>query len=277
MPEASVPTEGAAVEEAAAVGEVEAAAASLMRTVAPLDRGAAASVSDVARVKAAIARLEAAAPPTIDRGAEFELLESIAGRWRLCYSSTFAEGRGGGELAALSQGFTGAPPGLGAVYQDIRFDAAKGEWFLDNLVALSGPTPPLPELRAKLVHRVSATRDELSIQFEETTLRVSGLKGKVSLPGPQRLLRGAQFHLLPAAPEPARNVLEQALGALSDAPQTLASLPFVGEAVAAAERFEREASNVRVTALGAGVRVTRSQLGEVRVFTLDVTSGRPAF
>lgn len=271
---------------AAAGGEelIHAAATALLSATAGLDRGSAATSAEAARVDAvagAFERICASTSGYIPTGEA--LLEAIQGRWRLVYSSTFARVTTGGEarLAGLSQGFSGAPPGLGAVFQDIRRDA-KGEWYLDNLVTLRGPLPlplplpvPLPpqlrapSARATLIHKLSADPGEstLKIVFEETVVRLSGVSGKVALPGPQRLLRGARYHLVPSAPEGAvRDAASAALNALESAPAGVAALPLLGSAAAELERLERDASELDVVALGAGVRVTRSRLGELRVF-----------
>ena len=259
------------------------AATALLSATAGLDRGAAATASEAARVSAAADVFERTCVATSGQIPTGEtLLEAIEGRWRLVYSSTFARvtTSGNARPAALSQGFSGAPPGLGAVFQDIRRDSKKGEWFLDNLVTLRAPAPPAlpvqlppqmrnPAVRATLAHKLSAEQGEstLRIVFEETVVRLTGVRGKVELPGPQRLLRGARYHLVPSAPEgAARDAATAVLDALEGAPAAAAGLPLLGDAAKELERFERDASELDVVGLGAGVLVTRSRLGELRVF-----------
>ena len=105
----------------------------LVKVLAALDRGVAASDDDRAFVDDLIDDLERAAD--VPRDASLE--KALDGEWRLAYSSTFAGEQPG------SQGFTGAPgqgaPGvsLGAVYQRLNAELKT----CDNVVCLRSPLP----------------------------------------------------------------------------------------------------------------------------------------
>ena len=183
----------AAPEASVAQFEVAAAKASLLRLVASLDRGAAASPSDRLAVDAAVAALERSARgvPQLNAAAAPEAFsEALSGLWRLVYSSTFA-GEGPG-----SQGFTGAP-GAGTplrllgVFQRISTRRKT----LDNIVELRVPAPfPLPggvTVVATLAHSLEATGETgVRIEFTEVQLRLRGVKGArpLALPSPLKAL-----------------------------------------------------------------------------------------
>lgn len=128
---AAAPTMLFALREAPAVSLAK---SSLLSAIAGLDRGAAATPSDVAAVDAAIAALEAAG--AAEEASAAPLDTRLAGKWRLVYSSTFAG------VQAGSQGFRGPPGGgtpvrLGPVYQRIQPNAQR----LDNILELVVPGP----------------------------------------------------------------------------------------------------------------------------------------
>ena len=191
----------AAADSSAADAAVEAAVAArkaaLLRLVAPLDRGAAATPSDRAAVDAAVAALESAArhaPARLNAAAEgadaASFGEALSGLWRLVYSSTFA-GDGPG-----TQGFTGAP-GAGTPLRLLGV-AQRVSWrkrTLDNVVELRVPAPfPLPggvTVVATLAHALEATGGcGVRIEFTELQLRTRGVKGArpLQLPSPLRAL-----------------------------------------------------------------------------------------
>lgn len=183
----------------AAGDAVEAAKVWLLLTLASLDRGAAATASDVACVDAAVAALEALAgadsPPSPDNNgaAAPSFADRLSGLWRLVYSSTFAG------VQAGSQGFTGPPgaPGvrLGAVLQRIQPASAR----LDNILELSLP-PPLPfglsgtrgpTLCVQLRHEMELVGEAVvRLRFTEAVLRLRGARGAhpLALPSPLRAL-----------------------------------------------------------------------------------------
>lgn len=111
----------------------------LLKALAPLDRGVAASDADRDSVRSLAETLEtlASANPSSFAPVDDALERALEGEWRLAYSSTFAGEQPG------SQGFTGAPGGggapLGAVYQ--RFDREKKT--CDNVVSLGLAKSPL--------------------------------------------------------------------------------------------------------------------------------------
>lgn len=217
----------AAEEEASAVAErVRDRKAALLRTVAGLDRGVAATPLDVVAVDAAATALEEAAGAEVPLvGAALE--EALRGKWRLVWSSTFA-GRPGG-----SQGFTGSPTGatplkLGAVYQRILGGT------LDNIVELSLPLPwPLETVRgsATLSHTLETEPDgtRTSIRFTEVSLRTRGIPGvqPLKLPGP------GELDLEPL------------------------------------ERVQRAAGTFDTTFVDDDLRLSRTELGELRVFVRE--------
>lgn len=198
-PEEAPRSAGFAAEKASVALEVAAAKASLLRLVASLDRGAAASPSDRVAVDSAVAALERASRgvPQLNAAAaggaprlEEAFSETLSGLWRLVYSSTFA-GEGPG-----SQGFTGAP-GAGTplrllgVFQRISTRRRT----LDNIVELRVPAPfPLPggvTVVATLAHSLEATGETgVRIEFTEVQLRLRGVKGArpLALPSPLKAL-----------------------------------------------------------------------------------------
>jgi hypothetical protein len=173
------------VEAAAASDAVESQKAALLRLLATLDRGAAATGPDRAAVEACVSQLEAVAVSS----SPTDLRDRLSGKWRLAYSSTFAGVAGG------SQGFTG-PPGAGtpvrllAVYQRVQLSTKAR---LDNIVELQLPgLLPFTTLPASvcLSHSCEVSGATTSIEFLEVTFRLKGVRGArpITLPSPLQAL-----------------------------------------------------------------------------------------
>ncbi|CAI5463445.1 unnamed protein product [Closterium sp. Yama58-4] len=192
-----------------AVSEVEKLKDNILRLVAPLDRGIAASQQQAKEVEAAVALLELAAAPLdfsppppveedhigglairaraegkaltggtdvgagvggISRGVSRDLA-MLDGTWRLVYSSGFVSGSLGGLRPGPP---AGGPVSIGQVTQ--RVDVTAKE--LDNIVELRVSAPwPLPALEAtaSLQHTFQLTGpSSIRIIFESTAVRPSG-------------------------------------------------------------------------------------------------------
>ena len=132
--------------------------ARLVSSLAPLDRGAAASPAAVAAVEAAAGALIASAggpvdlrwaepgtapapsssgapPPPASPRAPPSTMDALAGTWRLLYSSAFAKARrGAGASSSLG------PARLGQILQEISPYGGT----LANIVQFTLPPPPLP-------------------------------------------------------------------------------------------------------------------------------------
>ena len=144
----------------------------LMKTLATLDRGVAASEDDRSAVNALVESLEtlASSPSRAASLAptEARLAAALDGAWRLAYSSTFA-----GEQTG-SQGFTGAPGGgspgasLGSVYQRLSFDDDEEKATCDNVVELRGPFGGAAA--ASLGHSCAVTGNTCRITFTGVTV-----------------------------------------------------------------------------------------------------------
>jgi hypothetical protein len=136
----------------------------LVKVLAALDRGVAASDDDRAFVGDLIDDLERAAD--VPRDASLE--KALDGEWRLAYSSTFAGEQPG------SQGFTGAPgqgaPGvsLGAVYQRLNAELKT----CDNVVCLRSPLPGIAGT-ASLGHEYVVDGVGMKISFTGVTVESS--------------------------------------------------------------------------------------------------------
>ena len=136
----------------------------LVKVLAALDRGVAASDDDRAFVGDLIDDLERAAD--VPRDASLE--KALDGEWRLAYSSTFAGEQPG------SQGFTGAPgqgaPGvsLGAVYQRLNAELKT----CDNVVCLRSPLPGIAGT-ASLGHEYVVDGSGMKISFTGVTVESS--------------------------------------------------------------------------------------------------------
>ena len=214
------------------------ASAELLKTCSGLDRGAAATSNDVARVNAAVAALEAASPCSLTDEA---LVEALAGRWRLVYTSAFTK------MAPAA--------GIGSVYQQIY--ASSGGARLDNQVEFKVPSPlplaPSAKLKASLQHSLVANGETLTIKLLQTKVRLApNRKGNsakrprsppaVSLPSiskvGDRLNIGYQLRDALSAPAPVKALLER----------------------------DAKASTFSTTVLASDVRVSRGGLDELRVF-----------
>ena len=136
----------------------------LVKVLAALDRGVAASDDDRTFVGDLIDDLERAAD--VPRDASLE--KALDGEWRLAYSSTFAGEQPG------SQGFTGAPgqgaPGvsLGAVYQRLNAELKT----CDNVVCLRSPLPGIAGT-ASLGHEYVVDGSGMKISFTGVTVESS--------------------------------------------------------------------------------------------------------
>ena len=162
--------------------------AALLRLLATLDRGAAATGSDRAAVEACAAQLERTVADSATAAAT-PLRDRLSGKWRLAYSSTFAGVPGG------SQGFTG-PPGagtpvrLGAVYQRVQLSTKAR---LDNIVELQLPgLLPFTTLPVSvcLSHSCEVSGAATTIEFTAVTFRLQGVRGArpITLPSPLQAL-----------------------------------------------------------------------------------------
>ncbi|CAI5942383.1 unnamed protein product [Closterium sp. NIES-64] len=191
------------------VSDVEKIKGNILRLVAPLDRGIAASPQQAKEVEAAVALLELAAAPLdfsppppveedhiggmasraraegkpltgetdmgvavkgIGRGVSRDLA-LLDGTWRLVYSSGFVSGSLGGLRPGPP---AGGPVSIGQVTQ--RVDVTAKE--LDNIVELRVSAPwPLPALEAtaSLQHTFQLTGpSSIRIIFESTAVRPNG-------------------------------------------------------------------------------------------------------
>ena len=135
----------------------------LLKLVAGLDRGAAATAEDRNAVLEAADALAASAAPL--SGAALE--SALEGTWRLTYSSTFAGQEGG------TQGFTGTPAAgpvsLMAVYQRITKDST----CLENIVELQAGSPMLRG-SASLAHDYTVQGNTTNITFTGVTVTPGG-------------------------------------------------------------------------------------------------------
>ncbi|GJP66297.1 hypothetical protein CLOP_g23205 [Closterium sp. NIES-67] len=200
---------GVATGQGGAVSDVEKLKDNILRLVAPLDRGIAASPQQAKEVEAAVSHLELAAspldfspppPPEEDHigglasraraegkagkserdagagvggvgGGVSHDLALLDGTWRLVYSSGFVSGSLGGLRPGPP---AGGPVSIGQVTQ--RVDVTAKE--LDNIVELRISAPwPLPALEAtaSLQHTFKLTGpSSIRIIFESTAVRPKG-------------------------------------------------------------------------------------------------------
>lgn len=198
----------------------------LVAMVAFLDRGFAASKEQVDSVDNCVMELEAAAGPVILTEENKHLLE---GRWRLIYSSGFATGSLGGTRPGPPRSFL--PVTLGQVHQDIN--NATGA--LDNCVEFTatyslanfGMELTAPTARARLHHTFEVVgANTVRILYVDTSVKFAGGVG---------------------------NWLETLPGV------TTPQLPSVLAPSYRSATFD-------VVFLDKGMRVTRGDRGEVRVF-----------
>lgn len=233
-PAASGPTNGAA-----SYANLEDLKIKILSLVAGLDRGVAASPADCARVLQAVEELEKEAslrsfqvndpysPAASGEGGHKAYgLEAMQGLWRLVFSSGFAAGSLGGLRPGPPTGRL--PIIVGQVLQRIDIPTRQ----LDNIVelrlgVLPWPLPPV-ELTASLGHSFEVLgTSTFRIIFDKTTVRAGGYDTPTTF--------------LPPISTP-------------DLPEFLRST-----APARAGQFE-------TTYLDDGFRVSRGDLGELRVF-----------
>lgn len=182
--------------------------ATLIASLAGLDRGAAASPAAVAAVEAAASALVDAAGGPVDlrwespssspSSSTSSTMARLAGTWRLLYSSAFAKARrGAGARSGLG------PARLGQIYQEIS-TVTGGE--LSNIVELVLPPPPIPPglnlpgvapvtVTATLRHSLEAGGGgpTVKITYEGTDVRADGGLGG--------LLGSLPSQTLPALPD----------------------------------------------------------------------------
>jgi len=163
-----------------------------------LDRGAAATASDLRDVEAAVTALTALdASASLPSAAFGETL--LSGLWRLVFSSAFSAASATG-----SQGFTGPPGGSSARLLAVRQKVGWRTRTLQNVVELrlAPPLPGLPSLTlaASLGHTLLPTAGAPAafpraarLVFTGLTLRVRGAKGlrPLALPSPAAALAAA--------------------------------------------------------------------------------------
>ena len=225
------------------------AADTLIRACLGFDRGVSASPSDASNVNRAIEAFEAAAAPS----ALDPMVERLEGEWRLMWSSSLVEDRKGGlpsaqDLARYVVTVVDAPTArsrvaIGEVSQTIR--AARVEERVALRLRVPWPLPAAPELQMSLTSALESTSDgQLRCTLQSVEARLEGA-------APLSLPLGQLHEALPAV-----------------LPEPLAALPFASDVARAVE----DARLGSVTALGGGLRVDRSRLGEVRVYVMQSPS-----
>ena len=236
-----------------------AADAVLLATIG-LDRGVAASRSEVERVENAIADFEAVAPATSLKGAD--LLQYLDGTWRLVFSSSLVE-RSSATAEDLRRFVTtvvdlptarSSRVALGEVSQ--RVDGLMLEESVRLRLRVPWPLPAAPDLMLKIISQLETgvAGGEVRAVVQEASLR-GVLTGEVS----------ARLGSLPALKLPAarvRSALDDALRQLGAAGETISALP-ISKGL---RDIEAGSQALSVSAASSTVRVTRSALGEVRVF-----------
>uniref|UniRef100_A0A7S3R5X9 Plastid lipid-associated protein/fibrillin conserved domain-containing protein n=1 Tax=Dunaliella tertiolecta TaxID=3047 RepID=A0A7S3R5X9_DUNTE len=176
----------------------------LLREVAGLDRGLAASASQAKRVEALVQEIvDTRGQPDLSQ----EHTADLQGMWRLLYTSGFNTGSLGGSRPGPPAGLV--PAVLGQIFQ--RIDAPTGK--LDNIVEFIFITPPpfsrdgdTPALRLTLGHDYQVlSPSTVEIVFEDTSAEVVGglsFLPKLTTPTlpeflrPSKNLRSAKFEVL---------------------------------------------------------------------------------
>ena len=253
-----------AVELSAADSIAETASDAVLKATLGIDRGVAASAADAERIEAAIATFETVSPCVLDGS---DLTSYLDGEWKLVYSSTLVErsNSGADDIRRFAATIVDVPTArsrvaLGDVSQYISGST------MEERIALRLRTPwPLPAA-PDLKLRIASTLEPGAAIGE-----VRAVVQEVSVQG---VLGGASATSLPAAKLPAgrvREALEGVLAQLGAAGSTLQELPPSKELRDIAAGSEALA----LTATSELVRVSRSGLGEVRVFmrTSGVASG----
>ena len=225
-----------------------------------LDRGVAASRAEVERVENAIADFEAVAPATSLKGAD--LLQYLDGTWRLVFSSSLVE-RSSATAEDLRRFVTtvvdlptarSSRVALGEVSQKV--DGPMLEESVRLRLRVPWPLPAAPDLMLKIVSQLETgvAGGEVRAVVQEASLR-GVLTGEVS----------ARLGSLPALKLPAarvRSALDDALRQLGAAAEAISALPILK----GLRDIEAGSQALSVSAASSTVRVTRSALGEVRVF-----------
>ena len=156
-----------------------------------LDRGAAASAEDAARVASLAASFEEAAPCRLQGN---DLIESFSGKWVLVYNSALVSNNRAGRLLVQT-----SRPSIGEVSQTLRGSPTKKIARLDEEVQLTIPAPfPLPKQELRLVFSQSfrtaregpghfrVSVDALNIYRSDSSSKGRG----VTLPSPRGVLKG---------------------------------------------------------------------------------------
>ena len=244
---------------------LSAADAVLLATMG-LDRGVAASRAEVERVENAIADFEAVAPATSLKGAD--LLQYLDGTWRLVFSSSLVE-RSSATAEDLRRFVTtvvdlptarSSRVALGEVSQTV--DGLVLEEIVRLRLRVPWPLPAAPDLVLKIVSQLEtgAAGGEVRAVVQEASLR-GVLNGEVA----------ARLGSLPALKLPAgrvRSALDDALRQLGAAGETIRALP-ISKGL---RDIEAGSQALSVSAASSSVRVTRSALGEVRVFVRSASA-----
>lgn len=224
----------------------------LLQRCAGLDRGLAARVEDVRSIESTARALEEYACAQPISWANEEDVNMLNGRWRLVYTSAFAEGGSDGMSSPSLGGARPGPPSngpvrLGKVYQRIQTRKRR----LDNIIEpvyLDAPWPlpfpsflPSPAATVQLGHELELVdNDRIRITGDGATIRPRG--------GPS-FIRPLTFET-PKLPfvDQLRNLLPEEVR----------------------QAFQRIGSSTfRVAYLDKDVYVTRGDRGELRVFCRD--------
>ena len=240
---------------APSVGAAE--AQDLLLSLTGLERGASATSEDGSRVAAAAAAFEASSPCKLQGDA---LINSLSGRWVMVYSSALERSSTGSRRERARRLLLDATrPELGEVSQTLRLrddGGSRPAAILDEEVALKLPAPfPLPkqDLRFVFSQRVETVRlDKISryrLDIEELAISRSEAGRRVLLPSPRKVLDA---------------VLSQA-GRLF--PLELALLTELAWGGSTGRKRELTCTAMLMIA-NSGVRVTRSDQGELRIFEL---------
>lgn len=239
-----------------------AAASAVLHACAGLDRGVVATPEDVRRMESAIAVFEDVAQPPFTDVAN--LATRLEGTWRLLYSSSLAGHTSNvpskDVLAQYAGTLVDTPTArsrlaIGDVSQRI-LPTARVEESVALRLRVPWPLPPAPELRLTFTGTLEAaaaaeteaakSASHLVTTLDTVRVRVAGAPTEASLPVGQ--LRDALARVLPAS---------------------LSALPLAAEA----QRVDAGARRLHITALGGGLRVSRSALGELRIFARETGGG----
>jgi len=276
-----------------------AGADAVLRAVAGLDRGCAASKADAESVDTAVATFEAIAPCELVGD---DLVAYLLGDWRLAYSSSLVEQAGvasAESLRRLAATLVGVPTARSSLaLGEVRCRIEGGDGAVATLSRrerlqlrwrVPWPLPQPPALSLAFTSTLELTGDDGSdadggaatTEQLRTVLRdvsASVVVGADGAPGGggrggrgNRGGGGFGFGTLPSATLPAARVRAALDGALGgDAPWAapLAALPTTKEL----KRIDAGAARLAVSAASGAVHVTRSALGEVRVWVREAST-----